>query len=207
MADPVSFVDFAPTYLDAAGLKPPGVMTGQTLLPVLESGRVQPSRRFALSGRERHSHARFDNLGYPSRALRTSEYLYIRNFAPDRWPAGDPEQFADIDASPSKDYVLKNREKAEIRKHFEHACGKHGEEQLYRVADDPGCLRNLAESAQHRDLRNTLRAQLDRELKQLGDPRVLGRGDVFESYPRYSPMRPELGGFAEEGRYNSKYQK
>jgi hypothetical protein len=31
---------------------------------------------------------------------------------------------------------------------------------------------------------------------------VLGTGDIFESYPRHSPMRRELGGFAEEGQYN-----
>lgn len=207
VTDPVSFLDFAPTFLDAAGLKPPAAMTGQSLLPVLQSGRVDAARRFALSGRERHSHSRFDNLGYPSRALRTSEYLYVRNFAPDRWPAGDPEQFADIDASPSKEYILKNREKPEIRRYFEHSCGKHGEEQLYRIAVDPGCLRNLAGSAEHKETRTTLRTQLDRELTRLKDPRVLGKGDVFESYPRYSPMRPELGGFAEQGKYNPKYQR
>ena len=207
VTDPVSFVDFAPTYLAAAGLKPSPVMAGQSLLPVLESGRVDPSRRFAISGRERHSHSRFDNLGYPTRALRTSEYLYIRNFAPDRWPAGDPDQFADIDGSPSKDYVVKNRDKADVRKYFEHACGKHGEEQLYSVVDDPGCMVELSASPKHRQTRTALRAQLDRELTWANDPRVLGKGQVFDSYPRFSPMRPELGGFAEQGKYNPKYQK
>jgi hypothetical protein len=32
-----------------------------------------------------------------------------------------------------------------------------------------------------------------------------GRGDIFESYPRYSGMRPHLGGFAEQGEYNPAY--
>lgn len=203
--DPVSFLDFAPTFLEAAGLGPSRVMIGESLLKTLDSGR--PTRGFALSGRERHSHARFDNLGYPSRALRTREYLYIRNFKPERWPAGDPEQFADIDASPSKDYILKNREKPEIRKYFDLACGKHGEEQLYRIFDDPGCTSNLAEAPEHRAARATLLAQLDVELKRTKDPRLSGAGDIFESYPRFSPMRPELGGFAEQGKYNPKYRK
>ncbi|MBI4876862.1 MAG: sulfatase, partial [Acidobacteria bacterium] len=92
--DLVSFMDFAPTLLEAAGLKPPEIMTGKSFLEVLasgRSGRVDARRTRAFSGRERHSHARRDNLGYPARALRPPEYLYIRNFAPDRWPAGDPE--------------------------------------------------------------------------------------------------------------------
>ncbi len=42
-------------------------------------------------------------------------------------------------------------------------------------------------------------------LTEQGDPRAHGRGDIFESYPRVSHMRPELGGFAERGEYNPKY--
>ncbi len=52
-----------------------------------------------------------------------------------------------------------------------------------------------------------LRAEMDRTLKAQGDPRALGTGDIFESYPRHSPMRPELGGFAERGAYNPAFQK
>ena len=29
-------------------------------------------------------------MPYPMRAIRTADYLYIRNFKPDRWPCGDP---------------------------------------------------------------------------------------------------------------------
>ena len=43
-----------------------------------------------FAGRERHASARYNNWGYPSRALRTKDFLYIRNFRPERWPAGDP---------------------------------------------------------------------------------------------------------------------
>jgi uncharacterized sulfatase len=117
----ISFTDFAPTFLNAAGVKPTGLMTGRSLLNVFESGRsgrVDPARTAAYSGRERHSHARYDNLGFPTRSIRTKEYLYIRNFAADRWPMGDPDLFADTDESPSKQYILKNRERAEIRPFF-----------------------------------------------------------------------------------------
>ena len=47
---------------------------------------------------------------------------------------------------------------------------------------------------------------LEKALTEQQDPRVLGTGDIFESYPRVSSMRPALGGFAERGTYNPKYQ-
>ena len=31
-----------------------------------------------------------DNLGYPARAIRTKEFLYVKNYHPNRWPLGDP---------------------------------------------------------------------------------------------------------------------
>jgi uncharacterized sulfatase len=206
--DLISFTDFAPTFLEAAGLPVPRVMTGRSFLDVLtsgRSGRVDAQRTWAVSGRERHSHARFDNLGYPTRALRTHEFLYIRNFKPERWPAGDPDRFADIDDGPSKTFMLANRERKDVKPLFEAAFGKHPAEELYDIRTDPGCLRNLAE-AQPAVL-TRMRTQLESTLTAQRDPRMLGTGDVFESYPRFSPMRPELGGFAEQGQYNPKYQR
>ncbi|TWU38378.1 sulfatase-like hydrolase/transferase [Novipirellula artificiosorum] len=80
--------DLAPTFLESAGLKPPGQMTGRSLMPILESnkaGQVDPMRTFVLTGMERHVYS------YPSRALRTKDYLYIRNFDPENWPTGEIE--------------------------------------------------------------------------------------------------------------------
>lgn len=207
--DLISFTDFAPTFLEAAGLSVPKIMTGRSFVNVLKSdksGQVDPVRTWAVSGRERHSHARFDNLGYPTRALRTSQYLYIRNFKPERWPAGDPEQYADVDNGPSKSYMLKHRNDPKIKPLFEAAFGKQPAEQLFDIRTDPGCMKNLAASSAHAAILKKLRAQLDQTLLAQKDPRVLGQGDIWESYPRFSPMRPELGGFAEQGKYNPKYQ-
>lgn len=207
--DLVSFTDYAPTFLEAAGVGAPAETTGRSLLNVLresKSGTVDATRTSALSGRERHSHARFDNLGYPARAIRTRQHLYIRNFAPDRYPAGDPEGYHDIDACPTKSYLLENRDKPEVKPFFEATLNKNPGEQLYDIVADPACLKNLAEAAEHAALKATLSGELESALRAQQDPRILGNGDVFESYPRHSPMRPELGGFAERGQYNPKYQ-
>lgn len=207
--DLISFTDFAPTFLEVAGVAVPQETTGKSLLPVLrenKSGVVDAGRTSALSGRERHSHARFDNLGYPARAIRTRQHLYIRNFAPDRYPAGDPEGYYDIDASPTKTYLLENRDQPGVKPLFDATLQKSPAEQLYDVVADPACLTNLAGAPAHASLQSSLSGQLEAVLREQQDPRILGTGDIFDSYPRHSPMRPELGGFAERGHYNPKYQ-
>jgi N-sulfoglucosamine sulfohydrolase len=207
--DIVSFMDFAPTFLESAGLRIPRTVTGKSLLPLLRSGRagqVEAARRQVFFGRERHSHARFDNLGYPCRGIRTHDYLYIRNFKPDLWPAGDPEDYFDIDAAPAKTYMMDNRSDTAVAPLFHRCFGKRPEEELFDIHADPGCLRNLAALPEHTAAKKRLRAELDRTLRAQGDPRVTGRGDIFDSYPRFSPMRPHLGGFAQEGGYNPKYK-
>lgn len=206
--DLVSLADFAPTFLEAAGVRAPSNLVGRSLLPLLRSNRsgvVDPSRNRIFSGRERHSHARYDNLGYPARALREGDYLYVWNMKPERWPAGDPEWFADTDAGPTKEWMMRHREDPKVKPLFEHAFGKRPSEQLFDVVRDPSCLRNLAADPAHQVRRASMRETLEKSLRAHGDPRLTGNGDIWESYPRYSPMRPQLGGFAEQGKYNLKY--
>ncbi|RMD77335.1 MAG: heparan N-sulfatase, partial [Lentisphaerae bacterium] len=96
--DMMSFIDLAPTFLEAAGVEVPLEMSGRSLMPTLCSSReglVDPQRTWTVTGRERHTHARHDNLGYPVRAIHTLDYVYIWNMKPELWPAG--EQFHDVD--------------------------------------------------------------------------------------------------------------
>ena len=103
ISDFVNLMDLAPTFLDAAGVDFPEGMTARSLTPLLkstESGRIEEGRDFVVTGRERHMLAREGNLPYPQRAIRTDDFLYIHNFEPDRWPAGDPYGLDDDDAPP-----------------------------------------------------------------------------------------------------------
>ena len=201
----VSFVDFAPTFLEAAAVATPPGLAGKSLLPVLlGSGARTSESSWIFCGRERHSHARFDNLGYPARAIRTSRYLYIRNLKPDRWPAGDPDGYWDIDASPTKELMVSLLKRGDRLAHL--ALDKRPAEELFDVSQDPECLNDLAGSSEHETTRRQLSERLATALREQGDPRSDPAGeDVFDSYPRYSPMRPELGGFAEQGKYNPRY--
>jgi len=190
--DFVSFTDFAPTFLEAAGLKPTEAMTGRSLLSVLTSdkaGRVDPARDRVVVGRERHhGGARPGCLGYPMRALRTHDYLYIRNFAPDRWPAGDPDGFEDCDGGPTKTHMLKHRDDPKVAPLFERAFGKRPAEELYDCKADPDQAKNVAADPANADARRRLAADLQRYLEQTKDPRVTGGGEAFDQYPYYGNL-------------------
>lgn len=210
--DLVNLIDLAPTFLEAAGLEPPGEMVGQSLLNILlskDSGRLDPSRAYVLTGKERHSHQRRDNLGYPARAIRTKQYLYIWNLKPECWPGGDSYQ--DIDRLAVKDgpetsnFMKARKNDPTIRKLLDLAYAKRHAEELYRIEDDIECLRNLAGDSAYQDVLERLRIQLREALREQGDPRVLGYGDVFDSYPRFLSMNPELPGFKARGEYNPEY--
>lgn len=221
--NPVGLIDLAPTFLEIAGVDNVPEMTGQSLSPVLFSekqGTIDTGRKYVLTGRERHTHARPDNLGYPARAIRTADYMYVRNFKPELWPAGDPAPesseddpvprgfraiwpgFNDIDGSPSKTYILEQRE--EWPAEFEVACGKRPGEQLYDIRKDPGCVNNIAGDPAYQEILEELRSMLEEDLKNQGDPRMFG-SEIFDSYPRISSMR-NFPGFKERGEYNPAFQ-
>ncbi len=201
--DFVSLQDLAPTFLDAAGVEIPDVMTGQSLLPLLESessGQVMADRDAVLTGRERHVPGQPwpSMAGYPSRAIRTHQWLYVRNFEPERWPAGAPEDstmgipYPDVDGGPSKSFLLEHRDDPEIQPYYKWAFGKRPAEELYNVETDPYQLTNLADAPELDHIKQHLAQQLLTKLEETGDPRVLERGEQFDAYPYYGQLaRPE----------------
>jgi uncharacterized sulfatase len=113
------------------------------------------------------------------------------------WPG-----YHDVDNSPSKLFPLEHQ--GTYPGPFELAFAKRPEEQLYDIHKDPGCTVNVAGEEAYAQIQIELRAILERELRAQGDPRVLGYGDIFESYPCISPMRL-FPGFRKQGEYNPDY--
>ena len=206
--DMINIMDLAPTFLEAAGVEAPEGMAGESLMPVLtseESGQVDPDRTFVVTGRERHvAAAREGNVPYPQRAIRTHDYLYIRNFAPDRWPMGDPRglddptvepppyeklandtfaAYADLDASPTKAWMIHHRGEDAIRRQYEIGFGKRPEEELYDLREDPDHMHNLADDPDHQEVRDRLRSRLMEVLREQDDPRVVETPCRFEVSP------------------------
>ena len=186
----VSLADLAPTVLDAAGLVPPSAMTGRTLRPLLR-GEPHDDRDRVFLERERHANVRRGDLGYPVRAIRTSDYLYVRNIRSDRWPAGDPEMyvavgpFGDIDGGPTKSLLLDRRKTSATGRFFELATARRPAEELYDLRRDPDQLVNVAGHPPHRAAQQRLRASLDEWMKRTADPRAVADDDPWDRYPYY----------------------
>ncbi len=213
--DFVCLPDLCPTFLEAAGVAVPELMTGRSLLPVLlsdRSGQIDPTRDFVVVGRERHvASVRAGNLPYPQRAIRTRDHLYIRNFRSDRWPMGEgpgygrPEgpfpsyedlqentyaAFGDMDASPTKAWLVQHRNDPGMDRFFDYAFGRRPAEELYDLRSDPHCLHNLADDPNSAQVRSDLAERLLSVLTATGDPRVTGDGSTFDQPPFSDPVEP-----------------
>jgi uncharacterized sulfatase len=209
--DFVSLPDLAPTFMEVGGATPPEGLYGRSLLPQLKSeknGQIDPARDWVISGRERHvATAREDNLPYPMRALRTPDFLYIRNFAPDRWPMGAPYSasasgappadelekntfiaYPDMDASPTKTWLILHQNEPEWKWHFDRAFGKRPAEELYDLRKDPDQTTNVAADPAYAARKEKLAAQLMKCLKDSADPRVTGDTLTFDRPPYTDPV-------------------
>lgn len=191
--DFVSFIDLAPTFLELAqvdeiksGMK---AITGRSLLNIFQSskeGQVEEKMNFVLIGKERHDIGRPDDQGYPIRGIVQGDYLYIKNFKNDRWPVGNPETgYPNADASPTKTQVLEMLFKLGKKNYWQLNFGKRREQELYNIKEDPYCLSNLIDSIELKSFVEALSNKMNSLLKEQNDPRIFGKGDVFDSY-KYS---------------------
>ena len=192
--DYVSFVDFAPTFLELAGVSCRQAAmqpcSGQSLADLfVGDGTAERQRRnHVLIGKERHDVGRPHDRGYPIRGIVKNGYLYLHNFEPQRWPAGNPETgYLNCDGSPTKTECLQARKNAATARYWRGAFGKRSAEELYCVETDPECLNNLANEPQYAKLKTRLKKDLFAELKSQADPRILGNGQIFDTYEYAHP--------------------
>ena len=189
----VNLSDLAPTFLAAAGVQLPSMMTADSMLDIFRDQIPVPSRDAAYIAMERHDGCRRGGKGYPCRAIRTEDYLYIYNFEATRWPAGSPNPddcarsipYGEIDSSPTKTYMMEHCGDPEVSRFAILAWGIRPAEELYDLAQDPHQLNNLADDSRYAQARRSLHERLWEHLQETADPRVTGEPVPWDYYPYY----------------------
>jgi arylsulfatase A-like enzyme len=190
ISDYISFIDFAPTLLEAAGVdqQKSGMkqISGRSFMNILRSGKkgyTDKERNSVLIGKERNDVGRPDDEGYPIRGIIMDGFLYLTNYNPERWPSGNPETgYLDCDGSPTKSQILEMHRKGVTHNFYLTNFGMRPAEELYLLSEDPDCLKNLATDAGYNPVIRKLHSELYLELLQQDDPRMYGKGEVFDGY-------------------------
>lgn len=187
----VSFIDFAPTFLELAGLTAAGAgmapVQGRSLRPIFAGEPGADGADHLVLGQERHDVGRPDDTGYPIRGLLRGGFLYLRNFEPGRWPMCDPiTGYLNTDGGPTKTLILTQNRAGVNHWIWELNFGRRPAEELYDLRADPACLYNLATESAQQSRRAAMWRELSTELIAQRDPRMAGQGDVFDHYPNAS---------------------
>ena len=206
--DLISHIDLAPTLVEIAGLQPYAEMEGRSFMDLIldqGSGKGKPFRESLFYGRERATSARPDNVGYPARTIRTQQFQLVWNMKPDRYPAGD--RLSENEAVAVLQEMIRLKEdNPKGLKMYEDAFGLRPEFELYDMKSDPWALVNLAGEPEYREVLDSLFKSLTDQLRKNGDPRMVGQGDIWESYPRFMSIKKFGGGHpAYMGVYNEYY--
>ena len=193
---PVNLSALAPTFLEAAGLEVPDMMSASSLQDVIDN-RPNAARLAAYIAMERHDGCRKGGKGYPCRAIRTKDYLLILNHHPERWPAGNPDRqfcardipFGEVDSSPTKSLMMDNKDEPGFKKFYNLAFAKRPAEELYDLATDPEQIVNIAGKPKYATIQKKLNLQLRQHLERTKDPRALGLDAPWDFYPYYGLRR------------------
>lgn len=198
--DFVNFTEIAPTILDLAGIPQSesgmATITGKSWRPLLESdrdGRIEAWRDFTLVGKERTDIGRPYDWGYPIRGIIRDDFLYLRNYEPDRWPAGNPETgYLDTDGGPTKTTILEDGRRDRSDPHWALSFGMRPDVELFHLGPDPDCVKNLVGEKDQADRLAALEAEMTARLEEQGDPRMFGNGSLFDEYPIHTPVTSDF---------------
>ena len=191
----VNLSDLATTFLEAAGLERHTSMTSRSLMGQLKNESTSKGFANAWIAMERHDGCRRGGKGYPCRAIRNAGFLYIKNYEPSRWPAGDPDAsvcaraipFGEVDSSPTKSLLMDEQKR--YQRYYDLAFAKRPTEELYDLKTDPDQLNNVAGVAKYANTLTDLRVALRDYLVKTKDPRETGGDVLWDYYPYYGMRR------------------
>lgn len=164
----VTLVDLAPTVLSLAGIDTPDYMEG---IPFLGEFRKGPRTHF-VAHRDRA-----DDVYDMARAVRTEQFMYIRNYMPHLPYIQD----ALIFGGHKRSYAELHRARAEglLPKHAEAMFRPRPVEELFDVKADPYELNNLANNPGFRFVLEEMRSLLNKWILETRDTGFLQEGEMM----------------------------
>lgn len=154
----VSFIDFAPTILELAGIEKPEEMQGQTFISTLDFDE----KAFVYGTSDR-----VDEAYEMARTIRNPKFRYIRNYLPFT-SLLQPNYYSDQSA------IMQELRKFENSPDLTPAQStlfqtERAPEELYDVENDPDEVINLANDPYYQDVLLELRQKLEQEVLRIFD--------------------------------------
>jgi len=156
--DLVSTVDFAPTFLTAAGIEPPEHLQGYNVL-----GEKKRTREYIFAARDR-----CDGTVDRIRCVRSQRYKYIRNYRPD-FPYMQFNAYKKLQYPVVTVLQVLHKEGKLTPDQAKFMASVRPREEFYDLQEDPHELNNLAESRAHSSARRAHSVKLDEWIKATGD--------------------------------------
>ncbi|MDO6436948.1 sulfatase [Cyclobacterium sp. 1_MG-2023] len=147
----VSSIDLAPTFLDLAGVEPPGNFQGKSFLTVLKNPYM-PFRNYVFAEHNWHDQEAHERM------VRTKDYLYIKN---NRSQYANPGP-ADSNASDSYADLKKLRDQGKLNPaQADIFVSPRPNEEFYRIDGDAFQLLNRATATEGKEELDLLRKALE----------------------------------------------
>jgi uncharacterized sulfatase len=99
--------------------------------------------------------------------------------------------FPDMDAGPTKAWLVAHRDDPKWKWHFDYAFAKRPGEELFDLGKDPQQTKNVADDPAYASVKKEYGERLMKILTDAGDPRVTGDGETFERPPFVDLDRPD----------------
>lgn len=171
----ISFVDLVPTVLSLVGERPSEMLQGHAFL-----GKFTTDAPKYIYGFRDRMDERIDM----SRAVRDDQYLYIRNFHPER-PQGAYLDY--MFQTPTTKVWKKMFDEGKLNAAQSVFWKSKAPEELYDLKADPYQINNLANAPEHKDALERMRTAVKNWMVDICDLGLVPEGEVFERASRDAP--------------------
>lgn len=177
----VSFTDLAPTVLSLANIEPPKYMDGQAFL-----GKFKAPNRKVVFG----TSDRFDEFADRIRAVRDSQYLYVKNYHTTLPKYKDVFYRKSI---PMMNIILELHQQHLLNQAQEYWFQPKAIEELYDCKKDPYQLHNLASNPKFQKKLKELRICLEKQFESKVDFGVFSEAElILKMWPNFVQPKTDI---------------